>query len=51
MNGVLRKGTTGNSVNGNANRGRCAIRMGGQPRAYKDNGIGFPEWCISRWVF
>lgn len=46
MNGVLRKGTTGNSVNDNATRGRCAIRMGGQARSYKDGGIGFrSEWC------
>ena len=37
----MRKGSIGNSVNGNANRGRCAIRQGGQPRAYKDNSIGF----------
>lgn len=47
LNGVLRKGTTGNSVNGQANRGRCAIRMGGVTRVYTDGGIGFLcEWCI-----
>ena len=41
MNGVLRKGTIGNSVNGNANRGRCAIRNGFVTRAYNDGSIGF----------